>query len=88
MPAQAAFNSGDFALGGAVSPFEFSAGAAALTCCASGDVDYSDSAGPPPTYGYAPAAGFDQNVRYIRINPKGSLQPGEAFEVRFRARIE
>lgn len=56
------------------------------------DVRYSDAATRPDYAGctYTPAAGYDPNVRFICINPKGSMPQGDpppSFAVQFRQRI-
>lgn len=88
MPAELAFYNGDFDPGSpGMGPFSFAGGATGVTCCASGDREYSSSASAPPTYGYAPASGYDDDVNFIRLTPKGVLDPGESIEISFRARI-
>ena len=43
------------------------------------DIGFSNIATPPASFAvcnYSPIAGYDENVRYICLNPKGSMQPG------------
>ncbi len=89
LPAEIEFYNGDFdGAGPGAGAFEFLPGASAVTCCAAGDVEYSNSASAPAVYGYSPAAGYDANVRFVRLTPKGALDPGETISIRFRARIK
>ena len=89
MPAEIEFYNGDFdPANSGMGPFDFDPGASNLVCCSSGEVDYSQTSGPSPAYGYAPSLGYDGAVTYIRFAPTGVLQPGEQFTVSFRARIE
>ncbi len=58
------------------------------------DVGFSDGANPPSSFAdcnYAPQSGFDAAIRYICINPKGTMNAGGSpteFALHFRARIE
>jgi uncharacterized repeat protein (TIGR01451 family) len=97
LPAELEFYNGDFdpAVPGS-GPVKFTNGSTSsgLSCCTSLDVSYSsDAAGTPnPTFGYVPQAGFDPNVRFIRINPKGTMAaangPMPSFSINFRGRIK
>lgn len=85
LPAEVEFYNGDLGGGG---PFLFSNSASGLTCCLE-QVEYSTSAAAPATYGYAPMAGYDPNVRAIRITPAGAMNGTPAsFQITFRTRIK
>lgn len=89
MPGEVEFFNNDFdPASPGMGPFDFDPGASGLTCCDAGDIEYSNSTGASPVFGYVPAGGYDGAVSYIKLNPKGNLQPGESFSVKFRARIE
>jgi uncharacterized repeat protein (TIGR01451 family) len=95
LPAAMTFFNGD-ANGAAAGtdPVIFTDASSGLTYSYASDVRYATSA--PASFaacGYTPAAGYDPNVRYICINPKGTLlgktgatAPG--FTVQFRAKIK
>lgn len=57
------------------------------------DVKFSDAASKPASFAdcnYTPAAGYDANVTFICLNPKGALDAGSptpTFSVQFRAQI-
>jgi len=57
------------------------------------DVGYSDALTAPAdlaSCSYTPAPGYDPNVRFICINPKGRFNtgsPSPSFSIQFRARI-
>jgi fimbrial isopeptide formation D2 family protein len=89
LPSELEFYNGDIdGAGPETGPFAFSAGASGLTCCTTSDVSYSNSASLPAIFGFTPSAGYDGRVAFIKIRPKGTLDPGEVVEVSFRARIE
>jgi len=92
IPADMVFYNDDMDDGGpATGPVYFSDGASGLTCCLVADIEYSSSTMPPPVFGYVPTVGYDPNVHYIRINPKGTMNPGGSpdptFSLQFRTRI-
>lgn len=89
MPALVEFYNGDFNPASAgMGAFRFNPGTSSLTCCTSGRISYSNGTGPTPSFTYTPAAGYDGNVTYWKVQPSGILQPGESFSVQFRSRIE
>jgi uncharacterized repeat protein (TIGR01451 family) len=67
---------------------------AGLTYTASTDLKYSNSTTAPANFAactYTPSAGYDANVRFICLNPKGTMQGGtpvKSFSASFRARIK
>lgn len=64
-----------------------------LTFTPGTDLRWSDSVSAPAGFGactYIPVAGYDSNIRFICLNPKGAMASGSPdpnFDVRFRARI-
>ena len=64
-----------------------------LSFTVSSDVAYSNSGTRPATFAdctYTPSAGYDANVRYVCINPKGQMAAGDpdpTFSVQYRAQI-
>lgn len=86
LPAQARFFNGDFdpAVPGG-GPFALDAGSSGVTLTQTNAVFSSDGG---TTYGYTPSAGYDANVRAIRIAPGGRLAANASFTIRFRARID
>lgn len=91
-----AFRNDDIEDGGAeTDPVSFvqSVGAG-LSFTYASDVRYSDSGSVPADFAscvYTPSAGYDANVRFICINPKGALaadDPDPNFSVSFRTQIE
>ncbi len=90
LPAYLTFYNGDFdPLNVGMGPFDISLGASGVTCCAlASEVEYSTSISAPPVYGYVPSAGFDPNVKFIRITPSNAFQGGATFTVSFRAKIK
>lgn len=94
LPAQVTFYNGDFDdAGPATAAVHFTQVGTGLTFTPSTDLRYSNSASAPANFAactYAPTAGYDANVRFVCLNPKGALQagsPSPAFVAQFRARI-
>jgi len=88
LPDNVTFYNGDFDPANiGMGPFDFNAGGSAITCCGTGEIDYSDSTSAPITYGYSPASGFDPALTYLKLTPSNILEPGESVTVSFRARI-
>ena len=77
MPGDIDFYNGDIDDGGPeTDPVIFSDFGSGLTFTYSADVAYSDSGTAPADFascGYTPSAGYDPNVSYICINPKGIM---------------
>ncbi len=71
----------------------FASAAPSLTFTPGTDLGFSNAASPPSSFAqctYAPAAGADPQVRYLCLNPKGTLPPGAPdgqFTVQLRTRI-
>lgn len=85
LPPALEFYNGDIGGGG---PFLFSDVGSGLICCLA-QAEYSTSATAPAVYGYSPIAGFDPNVRAIRITPSGAMNGAPAsFTISFRMRIK
>ncbi len=65
-----------------------------LTLNYASDVRFSNAATAPTSFAacnYTPSAGYDPNVKFICINPSGSMAagtPDPQFQVKFRARIK
>lgn len=89
-PANDFLNAATTPLGGVVG---FSSASAELTFNPANDLRFSNSAQPPVNFGqctYAPAAGYDPQVRHVCLNPKGRLPAGAPqgeFTVRVRVRV-
>lgn len=95
LPAEIEFFNGDMdGAGPATGPVLFTQTGAGLTFNPASDVAYSNAAPRPATFAactYAPAAGYDPNVRHLCVNPKGAMQSGDpdpTFSIQFRARIK
>lgn len=65
-----------------------------LTFNYASDVRYSNALSRPVNFAacsYTPSAGYDPNVNYICVNPKGTMAagtPDPSFAIKFRARIK
>ena len=81
LPANVTFR--NTALSGSI-PFAISAGSSGVTL-ATGSPAYSNNGGS--TYAYAPAAGYDSNVKAVRITPSGTMAANSSFSISFVARI-
>lgn len=83
-------------MGGAeTDPVSFTQSAGAgLSFTYATDVRYSNSGSVPADFAscaYTPSAGYDANVRFICVNPKGAFAAGDPdpnFSVSFRTQIE
>ena len=84
------FNAATPSLGGIVG---FTSGAPSLTFNPATDLRFSNAPGAPQSLAqctYTPVAGYDPQVRYVCLNPKGTLPAGGAqgqVQVRLRLRI-
>ena len=95
IPADVEFYNGDIDDGGPeTDPVSFTQTGAGLTFTYATDVAYSNAATNPADFAsctYSPAAGYDPNVTYICVNPKGSMAAGDpdpTFAISFRVRIK
>lgn len=94
LPAEVTFFNGDMdGAGPATGAIYFTQSGAGLTFSLASDVRYSNSAIRPTTFAacsYAPAAGYDANVRHVCLNPKGAMAagPGSTFTAQFRVQIK
>ncbi|MEM8771668.1 MAG: GEVED domain-containing protein [Pseudomonadota bacterium] len=95
LPAEVEFFNDDFDGTGPVSgPVEFTQSNAGLTFNAATDLAFSNSVAPPATFAecsYSAASGYDSDIRFVCLNPKGSMAAGDpdpSFTVRFRSRIK
>lgn len=96
LPATLSFYNDDFdGPGGATNdPMIFSQSGSGLDFDFARDVGFSDGATKPASFtdcNYSPTSGYDPNITYICLNPKGLLldEAGAAsFSLRFRARIK
>jgi uncharacterized repeat protein (TIGR01451 family) len=85
LPANVTFYNGDYdAASPGMGPFQLTAGTSGVTLPAGGRA-YSNNGGA--TYVYTPAAGYDANVKAVRLTPTGSMAANSSFTIRFRARI-
>ncbi len=94
IPPETTFYNGDVDDGGPqTNPVSFSETGTGLTLTYSTDVAYSNAAIQPTNFAacnYIPTAGYDSNVTYICINPKGAMvagSPDPNFTVSFRVKI-
>ncbi|TIX50155.1 hypothetical protein [Alteraurantiacibacter aquimixticola] len=94
LPANMEFYNGDFdAAGPALNPVVWIDNGSGLDFVYGRDVAYASGAAAPASYAactYTPAAGYDPDVRFVCVNPKGQMQGGGAtneWQVQFRARI-
>jgi hypothetical protein len=95
IPAEVTFYNGPIDDVGGSNPISFvQTGGANLTFTYLTDVKYSNS-GIRPTdmngCGYTPSAGYDANVTFICLNPKGAMaagNPDPTFTVAYRAKIK
>jgi uncharacterized repeat protein (TIGR01451 family) len=98
LPPELIFYNGDIDTGGtdvhsAPDPIVFQDAGSGLTFNYAADVRYSNQAVAPDTFSdcqYTPSTGYDDNVRYICISPKGVFAaglPASSFTVSMRARI-
>ena len=95
LPAEVEFYNGDIDdAGPETGAIAFSQTGAGLTFTEATDVRFSSSAAPPANFAacsYSPVAGYDPNVTYICLNPKGAMlagTPDPSFSVSFRTRIK
>lgn len=95
IPAEVEFFNGDIdGAGPATGAVLFSQSGAGLTFTLATDVRYSSGASAPASFAactYTPIAGYDPNVRYLCLNPKGQMlagSPDPTFSAQFRARIK
>jgi subtilisin-like proprotein convertase family protein len=95
LPDQVSFYNDDVdGAGPETDPISFTQTAAGLTFTYATDVAYSDGTSAPSSMAdcnYSPSAGYDSNVNFICINPKGIMASGDPdpqFTVQFRARID
>ncbi len=94
VPANMTFYNGDAdGAGPGTTPVLFSGAGSGLTFTYATDARYSNAASPPANFAactYTPTAGYDVNVRYVCLNPKGYFSSGGAtssITFTFRARI-
>ncbi|MBA3898063.1 MAG: hypothetical protein H0X36_13225 [Sphingomonadaceae bacterium] len=96
LPATVEFFNGDVdGAGPATGAVAFTQTGAGLTFTLATDLRYSNLAGAPASFAacaYTPIAGYDPAVRYVCLNPKGTMLSGGApapkFSVQFRTRIK
>ncbi len=95
IPGEVEFFNGDIdGAGPATGAVLFTQTGAGLTFALATDVGYSNSAAAPASFAactYTPSAGYDPNVRYLCLNPKGQMlagTPDPTFSAQFRVRIK
>jgi uncharacterized repeat protein (TIGR01451 family) len=95
IPAEVEFFNGDIdGAGPASGAVLFTQTGAGLTFNLATDVAYSNAGTAPANFAactYTPIAGYDPNVRYLCLNPKGQMlagNPDPTFSAQFRARIK
>jgi uncharacterized repeat protein (TIGR01451 family) len=95
IPSQVEFYNADIdGAGPATGAAYFTQSGAGLTFTLATDVRYSNGVSAPANFAacaYTPSAGYDPNVRYLCLNPKGKMLAGDpdpTFSVQFRARIK
>jgi len=95
LPDALTFYNDDFDGAGALTadPVVFTQSSAGLDFNYSRDVAFSDDSSPPADFsdcGYSPVVGYDPNITYVCLNPKGVMTGGSgspSFTVLFRARV-
>ena len=65
-------------------PFSINPGSSGVSL-SSGSPAYSNNGGS--TYAYTPAAGYDANVKAVRVTPTGTMAANSSFSISFVARI-
>jgi uncharacterized repeat protein (TIGR01451 family) len=95
IPDEVEFFNGDIdGAGPATGAVYFTQNGAGLTFSLATDVAYSNAVSAPASFAactYTPIAGYDPNVRYLCLNPKGQMlagSPSPTFSAQFRARIK
>lgn len=96
MPPEAIFYNGDIDDGGPLTDsVVFTSTGSGLTFDPLTDLAFSNAAARPTSFAactYSPAAGYDPDVTYICLNPKGTFNGGSLanseFSIDFRAQIE
>ncbi|MFA5989564.1 MAG: GEVED domain-containing protein [Sphingomonas sp.] len=95
IPTTVEFYNGDVdGSGPATGAVAFAQGGQDISFSPATDLRFSSQATPPTSFAacnYTPVSGYDANVRYICLNPKGELPAASAtsnFYVEFRARIK
>ena len=95
IPSQVEFYNGDIdGAGPATGAVYFTQTSAGLTFTLGTDIKYSNSGSAPASFAgctYTPSAGYDANVRYLCLNPKGKMlagAPDPTFSAQFRARVK
>ncbi len=94
LPAQIEFLNADYdGAGPGTTPFEFVEGTipSGVSCCTAAQIQYS-SATTGTDWTYVPAAGYDANVKRVRVTPTGkmaaALSGSPSFSLRLKARIK
>ena len=92
MPAEVTFFNGDIDdAGPELEPIAFQDTGGGLSFDPNADVGFSNAATHPGNFSsctYTPIAGYDPDVTYICINPKGVMAGQSTMSVSFRSRIE
>lgn len=97
LPSALSFFNGDAdGAGSGTTPVLFTDAASGLTFNYATDVAYATGSTPPTSFSactYTPAAGYDPNVHYICLNPKGTMAntgstSNPHFTIQFRAKIK
>ncbi|MGL5838668.1 MAG: hypothetical protein ACRCY3_09235 [Sphingorhabdus sp.] len=94
LPAEVEFLNADIdGAGPATTPVEFIEGSpgSGLSCCSAATIAYSQFT-TGTDFTYVPVAGYDPNVRRIRVTPTGSMAAAllgaTSFSIRFKVRIK
>jgi len=96
LPPEITFYNDDIDDGGPLTGIiDFDAGTSGLTFTEATDLGFSNAATKPTNFAacnYPPAAGYDPNITFVCLAPKGAMNEGtitsSAFEISFRAAIE
>jgi len=94
IPEEVTFYNGDFNdnPGDGITIVNFVDNGSGLTCCSGAHIEFSSTTSGAPVWGYTPSAGFDENVRHIKIIPTSEMNGNDPttseFSVQFRARIK
>ena len=95
LPAEIEFYNGDIdGPGPETTPVTGTDNGSGLTFNYATDVKYANTVAQPANFAacsYTPSAGYDPNVTYVCVNPKGVMSagtPDPSFAIKFRARIK
>jgi hypothetical protein len=74
--------------GGAVTFTDLSSPASGITCCTTSHINFSNSTGPNPPFGYGGNGGYDPVATGFRIIPSGTVRQGVSSPVHLRFEVK